>query len=134
MFMANRHSFVNLKKYTLLIQKAVRTWITRRNIVNNLRMNAATKIQITWRKFVMHKYLTKQCAATNVQRHCRGWLSRKRFLRLQRATIRIQNDFRQSKVKVKSAVIIQSHVRGWIGRREASRSRYLINAIQVSCF
>lgn len=130
MFMANRHSFVNLKKYTLLIQKAVRTWITRRNIVNNLRMNAATKIQITWRKFVMHKYLTKQCAATNVQRHCRGWLSRKRFLRLQRATIRIQNDFRQSKVKVKSAVIIQSHVRGWIGRREASRSRYLINAIQ----
>lgn len=134
MFMDSRHSFVNLKKYTLVIQKAVRTWITRRNIVNNLRMNAAIKIQISWRNFVMHKFLTNQYAATNIQRHCRGWLSRKRFLRLKRATIRIQNDFRQSKIKVKSAVIIQSHVRGWIGRREASRSRYLISVIQVSCF
>ncbi|KAK9155747.1 hypothetical protein Sjap_003227 [Stephania japonica] len=155
-FLVARHSFVSLRKFALLIQKAARAWIALRrqdesmvhlevsaideqeseigrvSAVKELQMRAAADVQSAW--------TSSRCtAATKIQSHWHGWLMRRKFLHLKNCVIKIQNGFRrlqcvrafqQHKTATRSAVIIQSHVRGMISRRKASKERQLIVMIQ----
>ncbi|XP_023518999.1 abnormal spindle-like microcephaly-associated protein homolog isoform X1 [Cucurbita pepo subsp. pepo] len=90
---------------------------------------------------VVSEAFCKHLAATQIQSYFRGWLLRRQFLSLRRATIVIQKnirmlrswkEYKHYKNGVKSALVIQSSVRGWIARREGHRHRRLV--IQVQSF
>lgn len=90
---------------------------------------------------VVSEAFCKHLAATQIQSYFRGWLLRRQFLSLRRATIVIQKnirmlrswkEYKHYKNGVKSALVIQSSVRGWIARREGHRHRRLVIQVQVS--
>ncbi|GLT83252.1 hypothetical protein SLE2022_015520 [Rubroshorea leprosula] len=129
-----------LKNQTLSatkIQSRFRCWLTRRRFLHqkqagqsqysdqnhslmcqeegicNVENEAATNIQIAWKKFICRSLNKQPLAATKIQSHFRCWLTRRRFL------------FQKQGIKK-----IQSLARGWITRRRAWRYRHLILAIQ----
>lgn len=127
----NRNSQM-VKASALLKEKGLR----------DLEVEAAVKIQLSWKKFTFYKVHNQNLSATKIQSYFRGWLVRKRFLNQKLAITRIQSDYRclrclrtfqQYKSQVRSAILIQSHVRGWFARKEAQRYKYFIIVIQVSC-
>ncbi|GMI93317.1 hypothetical protein like AT4G21820 [Hibiscus trionum] len=186
-FIAERHSFVSLRRSVLLIQHAARSWMAQRrdtscpdlvkaaiviqkcfrggvvrsihNIENaslkgqekglsNSEIEAATRIQIAWKNFVL-RYLHKQTyAATKIQSHYRGWLLRRSFMKHKQAIIKIQSNFRRLKCwrafqiaqkefvcrslqnQILAATKIQSHFRGWHLRRSFMKQKQAIIKIQ----
>lgn len=124
----NRNSQM-VKASALLKEKGLR----------DLEVEAAVKIQLSWKKFTFYKVHNQNLSATKIQSYFRGWLVRKRFLNQKLAITRIQSDYRclrclrtfqQYKSQVRSAILIQSHVRGWFARKEAQRYKYFIIVIQ----
>ncbi|KAM7264402.1 hypothetical protein ACFE04_002085 [Oxalis oulophora] len=140
---------------TIIIQKHIRGWIARSRYVvrvsyvghhtslSELQTEAAIKIQVAWKRFLVSRSLHKQqLAATKIQSHCRRRILRMRFLALKQATITIQSDFRclrclrafqQYKAVTSSATIIQSYVRGLFARHLVSRNKHLIIVVQSHC-
>ncbi|KAL6332270.1 hypothetical protein AAG906_001985 [Vitis piasezkii] len=187
-FMVDRHGFVKLKSSTLLIQKAVRRWISRkhqgRNMytqdpsspdpvkaasfdrrctyewtprpkytctlsqiekssfifqekeMNDLRIEAAVKIQLAWRNFsVCNSHCNQYTAATQIQCCFRGWLLRRSFVQKKQAVINIQSHFRgwllRNLVKKQQAAIkLQSAFRGWSLRRSFVKKQQAAIKIQ----
>ncbi|OMO64877.1 IQ motif, EF-hand binding site [Corchorus olitorius] len=147
-------------KAATVIQKHARGWMVRSRkilgpaqVVNasvmcqgkglrNSEIEAATMIQIAWKKFVCRSLQNQTFAATKIQSHFRGWQLRRIFVKQKQAIIKLQSNFRRlrclsafhyCKTVARSAIIIQSHVRGWIAQRKARRYGYLIVMIQRHC-
>ncbi|KAK1280432.1 hypothetical protein QJS04_geneDACA018211 [Acorus gramineus] len=105
--------------------------IQRVNIVHggkgkiNLELEAATQIQIAWRKFIIRRlFLDQICAAIVIQRYWRGWLVKRNFLHQKSAILMIQSGFRLHKCQKEfklcrlSAIKIQRFARGQLARRK----------------
>uniref|UniRef100_A0A7N0TP12 Calponin-homology (CH) domain-containing protein n=1 Tax=Kalanchoe fedtschenkoi TaxID=63787 RepID=A0A7N0TP12_KALFE len=115
LFMDERLRFILFKRSALLIQRAVRSWISRRK-----------------------SRRAAQIAATTLQCHFRRWLVKKRFCNEKQAAIAIQRNFRQFrswkalqlKITTRAATIIQSQYRAWCSQRDFRRRRHHVIIIQ----
>lgn len=107
----------------------------------HLQTNAATIIQLAWKKFMCCKSAQKQhLFATKIQRNFRSWLLRKSFLEQIQAVVKIQSYFRMwrcvnafqlFKIEFKAAVVIQSCMRGWLARKIAGARRNHLFATKI---
>ncbi|QCD79727.1 myosin V [Vigna unguiculata] len=106
----------------------------------HLQTNAATIIQLAWKKFMCCKSAQKQhLFATKIQRNFRRWLLRKSFLDKIQAVVKIQSYFRMwrcvnafqlFKIEFK-ATVIQSCMRGWLARKNAGARRNHLFATKI---
>ncbi|CAN1196972.1 Abnormal spindle-like microcephaly-associated protein homolog [Linum perenne] len=158
-FIVDKHNFIKLRRSAIIIQKEARIWMDKRHIREGIarddavsscaRISGAIVIQkhtrgwITRGRYkVAQKERVLQLAATKVQRHIRRWSSRRQFLNLRQATIRIQRYYRclrclrvfQQLKTTQSAISIQSCVRGWLARKETERRKYLLCVLQKYCW
>ncbi|ONI10013.1 hypothetical protein PRUPE_4G023200 [Prunus persica] len=143
MFIIGRHGFLNLKRSVLLIQRAVRNWITQRHRGGSiLTLDACTSDLVN--------------AAIVVQRHIRGWLTRSRYIHgvalVDKSSnlcqengahdfqiwgaVKIQLAWKNFSVRHSlryqqfAATKIQSHFRSWLLRRRFHTQRQAIIKIQ----
>ncbi|XP_024925563.3 uncharacterized protein LOC107420336 isoform X1 [Ziziphus jujuba] len=142
MFIVVRHSFVKLKKSALVIQRAIRNWITQRRKDGNI---------VTHHESTSHQVN----AAIIVQKHLRGWLARSRYgqrVGKTERTLNLVQEKDEHDVSVNEAVAqlvwknsivcnslqtkqfaaakIQNHFRCWLLRRRFQNQRQAILRIQ----
>ncbi|KAK4755067.1 hypothetical protein SAY87_008824 [Trapa incisa] len=123
----DRHKFMKMRTAVSVLQNAIQVWLLVRKKTlerSSLQNNAALRIQLAWKNFVLKKSLMVQhFAATSIQRHVRGWLTRRTSLVQMKAAIKIQTNFRgwlmrrTYLVQKKAAIKIQTSFCGWLIRR-----------------
>ncbi|XP_071737666.1 uncharacterized protein [Rutidosis leptorrhynchoides] len=125
-YLVDRHVFVKLKRSVVIIQRAIRYWIT---TTQKHRNDAVIMIQKSVRSWILRKsFMNKKQAATKIQSHHRCRVLRKRFLDQKQAaaTIMIQSCYhgwvmRRCFLRQKQAATnIQRHYRGHISRKSSS--------------
>ncbi|XP_021293893.1 abnormal spindle-like microcephaly-associated protein homolog isoform X2 [Herrania umbratica] len=167
-WIAQRHdaSVPDLVKAAIVIQKCVRGWMVRSQHIlgpahienaslmcreiglSNSEIEAATRIQIAWKKFVCRSLHNKNSAAIKIQSNYRGWRLRRSFMKQKQAITKIQSNFRRLKCwrafqiawedfvyrslqnQTFAATKIQSHFRGWQLRRSFLKQKQTTIKIQ----
>ncbi|KAE8728826.1 Binding,calmodulin binding [Hibiscus syriacus] len=122
----------------------------------NSDIEAATRIQIAWKRF-LHRSQSKQTfAATKIQRCFRGWRLRRRFMKQKQAITKIQSNFRRLRCwrafqiarkefvckslqnQTLAATKIQSHFCAWLLRSYKKKKQAIIkiqsNIRRLKCY
>ncbi|KAK7292402.1 hypothetical protein RIF29_08181 [Crotalaria pallida] len=146
MLFIHRHSFLRLKRSTMLIQKTVRSWLC-------LRHQQLQRCSISW-KLMTSDPVT--AAATTVQKFVRGWMARSRYicqldqkekalyLAQQKAIFDLQTDaavsiqlawkkftcYKSTQKQHFSATKIQCNFRRWLWRKRFSLQIKSVTKIQ----
>ncbi|KAL7130255.1 hypothetical protein ABFS83_13G122200 [Erythranthe nasuta] len=138
-FMADRHYFVNLKKSTVVIQRAIRAWIAQRHYYES----------------VSHNHMQNPDfinAAIIIQKWIRGWKVRSVYAQRVTTTekclsveniqttaaIIIQQSWKEYVLRKSirnkhfAATVIQSHYRGWFVRKSVAYKKQAVIKIQRS--
>ncbi|KAG9136453.1 hypothetical protein Leryth_023332, partial [Lithospermum erythrorhizon] len=93
---------------------------------------AVLLIQRTFRQFISRTFWLQHFAVIKIQCSYRGWQSRKKFIDVKIAVLKIQSTFRCIKCQrlfkiykqeTKSAIVIQRYIRGRIARQASIRER-----------
>ncbi|XP_007026043.2 PREDICTED: abnormal spindle-like microcephaly-associated protein homolog isoform X2 [Theobroma cacao] len=167
-WIAQRHdaSYPDLVKAAIVIQKCVRGWMVRSQHIlgpahiesaslmcreiglSNSIIEAATRIQIAWKKFLCRSLHNQNSAAIKIQSNYRGWRLRRSFMKQKQAITKIQSNFRRLKCwrafqiawkdfvyrslqnQTFAATKIQSHFRGWQLRRSFMKQKQTTIKIQ----
>lgn len=153
-YLIDRHAFIKLRYSVIIIQRAIRYWISRKHqidvaimIQKNIRGHAArsvyvqqssaTIIQASYRSWILRKsFLNQKQAAIKIQSHYRRHTLRKSFLNKKQATTKIQGYYSGLVIKKnflnqkQAATKVQSYYRGFLSRKSFLSQKQAATKIQ----